>query len=201
MTGRGAPVHRRTITFDAYPAADTLEIVGTLRDERPWAEGTDAVALVHDLELAVVVELSGLAIRSAEATMRTFPHAECPAIAPAMAGLADLAVGRGYTRAVQQRFGGPLGCSHLEHLARALGPVVVQAATSVRARQVADGLAPDLLGGDGSWMSGTCHVWAAGGVAEAKLAAGWRPGRGSYPAPEVAAFVAGTDGDGNTGTT
>jgi hypothetical protein len=193
VTDRPQPVHRRTITFEAFELADALEVVGTLRDERPWAEGTEGVALVHDLELAVTVELAGLRIRSAHATMRTFPHAECPAIAPAMAGLAGLSVGRGYTRAVQERFGGPLGCSHLEHLARALGPVVIQSATSVRARQVVEGTAPDLLGAGGAWMTGTCHIWAEGGVAQAKLAAGWRPGRGPYPAPEVATFHAGTD--------
>ena len=37
----------------------------------------------------------------------------------------------------------------------------------------------DLLADTGSpWARDSCHIWAADGVAEQKLAAGWRPGVG-----------------------
>ena len=100
------------------------------------------------------------------------------------AGLVGLSVTRGYTREVQARFGGPKGCTHLEQLARSLGPVVVQAVTSRRARAVSRGRGGDLVSGGGSpWARDSCHIWAEGGVADQKLAAGWRPGTGPYPAP------------------
>lgn len=186
-----SPVHRRTIVFEAYEDGEHLDVVGTLRDERPWAAGTASVAHVHDLELRARVRTEDLSIVDAAATMGTYPHVECPAVAPAFAGLVGLRVGRGYTRAVQERFGGPRGCTHLEHLARSLGPVVLQAVTSGRAAAAERGEAVDLLVGDRhAAITDTCHVWASGGPAEQKLAAGWRPGSGPYPAPPVAAWRA-----------
>jgi hypothetical protein len=48
------------------------------------------------------------------------------------------------------------------------------------------------------WARNSCHVWAEGGVAEQKLAAGWRPGRGTYPAPPLEDILAGA-GEADTG--
>ena len=184
------PIHRRTIDFEAFDEGDEVSVVARLRDERPWAAGTDAVEHVHDLSLRVVVRQSDATIVAAEAAMDRFPHAECPAIAPHFGALVGLSVRRGYTRAVQERFGGVLGCTHLDQLARALGPVVVQAVTSCRARR-RDWAALDAPGTDrpGLFSRNTCHVWADGGPAEQKVAAGWRPGEGGYPAPPVAVVL------------
>jgi len=138
------------------------------------------------MELRVAVRIRDMTIIEAAAEMHTFPHAECPGIVRAFDGLVGLSVARGYTRKVQERFGGPRGCTHLETLARSLGPVVVQAVTSDRARAVHAGEAEDLLTGNGSpWARDSCHIWAEGGVADQKLAAGWRPGIGPYPAASL----------------
>jgi len=186
------PIHRRTMEFEAFDRGDVLEIVGRLRDERPWAEDTGAVARVHDMELRVSVGVDDLVITGASARMDTFPHAECPVIEPAFAGLVGLSVARGYTREVQSRFGGPRGCTHLEQLARSLGPVVIQAVTSRRAAAVERGESPDLITGTSSpWALNTCHIWAEDGPAVQKLAAGWRPGKGPYPAPALVTFTTG----------
>lgn len=183
------PLHRRSVEYEAFDGGDTLLVVGTLRDTRPWAEDGRSILTVHDMELRVTVRIADLTITEASAEMRTFPHVECPGITEAFADLAGLSVTRGYTREVQRRFGGPRGCTHLEQLARSLGPVVVQAVTSRRARAVAAGEAADLLSGNGSpWARDSCHVWAEDGPADQKLAAGWRPGIGPYPAPAVATF-------------
>ncbi len=187
--GGDVPVHRRSIEFSAFDGGDTFTVDGRLRDVRPWAEGTGAVHVLHDIELSVTLSVDDLVIRSARARLHTYPHAECPAIESAFAGLAGLSVARGYTRRVSTLFGGPLGCTHVEHLARALGPVAIQAVTSRRARAVFDGDAPDLITGTRSpWALDSCHVWAEGGAAQQKLAAGWRPGVGPYPAPALVTF-------------
>jgi len=184
------PVHIRSIEYQAFEEPGGLTVVGRLRDSRPWAEGGPAVARVHDMELRVTVD-DTLTITASDATMHTFPHTECPGIVAAFRGLAGLQVGRGFTRRVQELFGGPRGCTHLEHLARSLGPVVIQAVTSRRARAVADGEAPDLITGTASpWARDTCHIWAEGGVADRKLAAGWRPGVGPYPSAPLESFLA-----------
>ena len=184
------PIHRRTLEFEAFDEGSELEVIGHLRDDRPWAEpGTSGV---HDMELRVRVRLADMTITECQAAMHTFPHAECPAIVDAFAGLAGLSVTRGFTRAVQAQVAGPRGCTHLDQLARSLGAVVVQAVTSRRARSLREGSSVDMLssGGDAPWARDSCHVWAEGGVAEQKLAAGWRPGRGPYPAPSLAAILA-----------
>ena len=184
------PVHRRSIEYEAFDAGEALVVVGTLRDTRPWVEDP-AVERVHDMELRVKVGLADFTITDADAVMHTFPHAECPAIVAAFRGLVGLSVARGYTRAVQQRFGGVLGCTHLEHLARSLGPMVVQAATSHMAwarpaRRPDPGQAE--TGSTPLAIRNSCHIWAEDGIAEQKLALGWQPGRDEYPAPALVYF-------------
>lgn len=182
-------LHRRAMSFDVYDVADDLVVVGRLQDTRPWADDGSAVSTVHDMELRVRVRPVDLAIVGATAVMHAFPHTECPVIEEAFAGLVGLSVARGYTRAVQSRFGGPRGCTHLEQLARSLGPVVIQAVTSRRALAVSRGESEDLLAGAGNsgspWARDSCHIWAEDGPADQKLALGWRPGVGPYPAPTV----------------
>ena len=73
---------------------------------------------VHRMELGIVVRCADLVIVDAEATMGHFPHPECPSIEDSFSELIGLSVARGYTRAVQDRFGRERGCSHLEFLAR-----------------------------------------------------------------------------------
>ena len=188
------PLHRRSIEYEAFDGGDDLIIVGHLRDSRPWAVDGRSIAVVHDMELRVAVRIGEMVITEAGAVMHTFPHTECPGIVDAFGGLVGLNVARGYTREVQQRFGGPRGCTHLEQLARSLGPLVIQAVTSRRALAVSRGESDDLMGDSESpWARNSCHVWAEGGVADRKLAAGWRPGLGPYPSPPVQVFLASGD--------
>jgi hypothetical protein len=192
--GAAMPVHRRSLEYEVFDEEETLSVVGRLRDTRPWAYAPH-VAVVHDMELRVSVRTDDLTITAAAATMHVFPHTECPGIIGAFGGLVGISVARGYTRQVQERFGGPRGCTHLEQMARSLGPVVIQAVTSRRALAVSRGEADDLLSGAGSpWAMDSCHIWATGGLAEQKLAIGWRPGVGPYPAPPLDWFRSSDDG-------
>jgi hypothetical protein len=178
------PLHVRSIDYQAFDHGDRLTIVGRLRDTRPWAADGSAVHRLHDMELRVTVRLDDLTITESDAVMHVFPHSECPGIVPAFRALAGLQVGRGFTREVQNRFGGPKGCTHLEHLARSLGPVVVQAATSKRALAASRGEPQEVITETGTpWVRNTCHIWTEDGVGDQKLAAGWRPGVGAYPSP------------------
>ena len=100
--------------------------------------------------------------------------------------LIGLSVARGYTSAVQERFGRERGCSHLEFLARAIGPAVVQSVTSAAAQQFEKGGAYPEGGRALSFLANTCHVFIEDGPGSQKIAAGWRPGMFGYPAPTVA---------------
>jgi Protein of unknown function (DUF2889) len=177
-------VHRRTITVEVFGRGEYFAVIGTLRDERPWADGSLGPRQLHGMELGIVVRRTDLTIVDAAADMQTFPHAECTDIEPAFADLVGLSVSRGYTAAVQERFGRQRGCSHLEFLARAIGPVVVQGLTSSGAWEVEKGSGehPMREGGFG-FLLNTCHVWTEDGPGARKIAAGWRPGLLGYPAP------------------
>lgn len=185
------PHHRRSVVFDVYPDADeSVEVVGRLRDERPWAQRPEDLPTVHDLELSATVSLTDFTIRSVDVRFHTYPHTECPQIAGAYQQLVGVRVGRGWTQAMRERLGGPAGCTHLRELARAMAPVLVQAAFSARVREN-----PGREGDEHRlrmvlpFLQGTCHVWAPGGVGEQKLDAGWVPGTTPYPVPPVADFL------------
>jgi hypothetical protein len=180
------PVHRRTIDMAVYERDGHHVVIGTLRDRRPWASGDRGPRELHFMELGIVVRRADLVIVDAAADMHTYPHFECTDIEPVFTDLIGLSVSRGYTSAVQERFGRERGCSHLEFLARALGPVVIQAITSSAAYRVelGDGEFPSPEGGL-AWLSNTCHMWADDGPGPQKVATGWRPGATEYPAPSV----------------
>ncbi len=75
------PLHRRSLEFEAFDTGGTLRIVGRLSDERPWADGGRSPAVLHDMELEVIVSPDDLTITSARAEIGTFPHHECSGIA------------------------------------------------------------------------------------------------------------------------
>lgn len=180
------PAHRRSITVEVVDHPGHFEVLAQLRDERPWAEGSEQVNLVHDLGLRLEVRREDLVITAAEATMSRFPHAECPGIAPSFAGLVGLSVARGYTKAVQERFGRVRGCAHLVVLATAVAPTVIQAIPSSASRDAGTSGIARSISGEPSWLAGTCHIWEPEhGPGPTKVALGWRPGRGEYPAPSV----------------
>jgi hypothetical protein len=180
-------LHRRTITMEVFRRGEYFAVVGTLHDERPWAGGDYGPRDLHFMELGLVVRLADMTIVDAAADMQTFPHAECTDIEPSFRDLIGLSVGRGYSSAVQARFGRERGCSHLEFLARAMGPVVVQGLTSSGAWQVEKGDGEHPMRARGfTFLSNTCHLWAEDGPGPQKIAAGWRPGVTGYPAPRVA---------------
>jgi hypothetical protein len=179
------PLLRRTIEMQVFARDGYHVVIGTLHDQRPWASGRAGPRDVHQMELGIVVRCADLVIVDAAASMGHFPHPECPSIEASFAELIGLSVARGYTRAVQDRFGRERGCSHIEFLARALGPVVIQAVTAAGARQMEDGEPTALAGGGLGWLTNTCHIWAEDGIGPQKLEAGWRGGLGEYPAPSL----------------
>jgi hypothetical protein len=180
------PVHQRTIDIQAFEREGHYVVIGTLHDQRPWASGARSVRDAHRMELAIVVRRADLKIVDAVATMDTFPHVECPEIEDSFSDLIGLSVSRGYSSAVQARFGRERGCSHLEFLARALAPVVLQAISSSASRRIDEGHDTEVFSERGpDWLTNTCHIWAEGGVGAQKVAAGWRPVRDAYPAPAL----------------
>ncbi|MEU8132613.1 DUF2889 domain-containing protein [Streptodolium elevatio] len=187
------PVHRRTLTFDAFEEGGDLLVTAYLRDERPWQ--TDGRAVLHHMQLDVRVRKSDMVITAADAGMHSFPHAECPLIAPKFGELVGMRVGAGFNSRLQEGFRGVSGCSHLFELSRALGSAVFQSVMSCHARARLEanpvprpGLHPlpaDVVERVVAPIRGTCHIWSEGGVAETKVRAGVDLNHGPYPIPAL----------------
>jgi hypothetical protein len=177
-------VHRRSIIMDSYPVDDEhVTVVGRLTDVEPW--GDPGHEVIHDMTLMLTVRLADLVITSAVAGMGSFPHAECPFIAPAFAQLEGLSVRRGFTRELRERLGGVSGCAHLGELARAMGPAIVRTSAAARHRQAT---ADPANAGPAPLPLGSCHIWAPDGPGPQKMEAGWVPGSVPFPVPPVAYF-------------
>jgi DUF2889 family protein len=161
------PVHIRTIRIDAAEAAShddarVLRVRGTLEDRRPhgvpdWIQHDGDV--IHYMEVTLTVTWPDLVLARVEGTMRTFPHAGvCPDGLPPLQSLVGVAVGPGFTRAVNQRIGRERGCTHIAALILAMGPVVRQGAGA------AFGFTTPGESHGTPWFVNSCQAWREGGA-------------------------------------
>jgi hypothetical protein len=160
------PIHVRTIRIDAATIATdgdagALRVHGSLEDRRPhgvpdWVQHDGDV--IHHMEVTLTVSWPTLAVTAIEGSMRTFPHAGvCPDALPPLQSLVGVAVGPGFTRAVNQRIGRERGCTHVAALILAMGPVVRQGAGA------AFGFATPGDPRGTPWFVNSCQAWREGG--------------------------------------
>lgn len=167
----GSPIHVRAIRVEAARVSDNeLEVTGRLTDDRAqgaawWGVRQDST--IHDMSLTVRVRYPDFVVTAVEGNMVTHPYTLCPDALPPLAQLVGLSVARGFTRAVNERFGRQLGCAHLMALLHAIAPVVKQAAGAV----FRDESAPPSAAED-RWFVNTCQAWREGGPLADRLRAG-----------------------------
>ena len=160
------PVHVRTIRIDAAEAetrgdARVLRVHGVLEDRRPqgvpdWIQHDGDV--IHHMEVTLTVTWPDLVLATVDSAMRTFPHAGvCPDALPPLQSLVGVAVGPGFTRAVNQRIGRERGCTHIAALILAMGPVVRQGAGA------AFGFTTPGDPRGTPWFVNSCQAWREGG--------------------------------------
>jgi hypothetical protein len=132
--------HRRLIEVQVYVRDDGLwEADATLTDVKTrdvllGGAVRPAGQAVHDMQLRIVVD-ARLDILEAGSATRGMPYpGQCERFEPAgapdadpYASLAGLNLLQDFRRALRQRVGGVLGCTHLTELAQALPTAVVQA--------------------------------------------------------------------------
>ena len=172
------PVHVRTIRIDAAKVVAegeteraALRVHGSLEDRRPqgvpdWIQHDGDV--IHHMEVTLTVTWPDLAVSAIDGEMRTFPHAGvCPDALPPLQGLVGVTVGRGFTRAVNERIGRERGCTHVAALILAMGPVVRQGAGAAFGFT-----APGDPHGP-PWFVNSCQAWREDGP----LYQDWRAGK------------------------
>ena len=166
------PVHTRSIRVSATRVGQhELEVTGHLVDERPEAAGRWFGIVhgrtIHDMTLTLRVRHPDLVVTHVEARMATHPYTVCPDALPPLQQLVGLSVTRGFTRAVNARFGRQKGCSHLTALLHAIAPVVRQGSgAAFRDEQAPPSAERDL------WFIDTCQAWRGDGPLAGHLRAG-----------------------------
>lgn len=173
MSGPRQPVHVRTLTMEAHRAGETLlEVTGRLVDQRPqgpgigWFGAVDG-SIIHDMRVTLGVRHPDLVITALTADMASHPYSLCPDALEPLQQLVGLSIARGFTRAVNERFGRQLGCAHLTALIQAMAPVVRQA-VGPAFREYEE--IPK--SGEDTWFVNTCQAWKEGGLLHQRLAAG-----------------------------
>lgn len=159
-------LHRRAIDIQGYQREDGLfDIEAHLTDtkdygfpseDRGWIERDEPL---HGMWVRLTVG-EDMVIRSCEAATDFSPFAMCPQAAPNFARLAGVRIGPGFNRAVKERVGGVLGCTHLREVLSQMATVAFQTLYPVRRRREIAAEAAGQASQARPPMIGTCLAYA-----------------------------------------
>ncbi|MDB5315697.1 MAG: hypothetical protein JWO24_1541 [Rhodospirillales bacterium] len=167
-------LHLRDIELRGYQRADGLfdieahltdtKSYGFANDGRGWIEKGEAL---HGMWIRLTLD-EDMLIHSCEAASDFTPYPICPQAAPNFAALAGLKIGPGFNRAVKERVGGVLGCTHLREVLgqvatvtyQTLYPVRMKREREARERRAAEGLPPEVTAPRLNALIGTCLAYA-----------------------------------------
>jgi Protein of unknown function (DUF2889) len=125
--------HERCIQVRAYARSDGLwEIDAFVRDSKTrttTTAGQDRLAgePIHDLHLRIVIDTAFNVLQSGADSLAVPYPGHCDHHGDRYQALVGLNLLQGFKRAVRERLGGVLGCTHLTELADVLPTAVVQA--------------------------------------------------------------------------
>lgn len=124
--------HFRDFQFAGYRRADGLfDIEGRMTDRKTYAFPNDWRGTVpvddplHDMRIRLTLD-EHFVIHEVEVVTSASPYAICGAITPSFAALKGRHVGKGWTRTLQELFGGHRGCVHHVEMLRAMATVAFQ---------------------------------------------------------------------------
>lgn len=135
------PLHRRRIEMHGYQRDDGLyDIEGHLLDTKTYAFDNIERGQVqpgealHGMWIRLTVD-EAMVIRSCEAVTDSAPYGVCPGAAPNFAALAGVSIGVGFNRAVKDRVGGVIGCTHLREMLAQMATVAFQTIGPIKRRR------------------------------------------------------------------
>jgi hypothetical protein len=149
-------LHNRDILMRGYQRADGLfDIEAHLTDTKSYPfENHDRGTVhpgepLHGMWVRMTVG-EDMVIRSCEAVSDFTPYRICPEVTPNYAAMAGVSVGPGFNRAVKERLGGAMGCTHLREVLaqmatvafQTIGPMRWRKAREAREAAIARGEAP-----------------------------------------------------------
>lgn len=138
-------LHSRDIALRGFRRSDgQVDIEAHLTDvktDSPWnntgLREKPAGEPIHDMWIRMTVD-EGMHVTACVAVSDHTPYAVCPGAAPNFSRLAGLKIGPGFNRAVVERVGGVLGCTHLREVLGQMATVAYQTLYPLRARREAE---------------------------------------------------------------
>ncbi|MFW2381993.1 MAG: DUF2889 domain-containing protein [Acidimicrobiales bacterium] len=162
-------MHTRTYTVRAfYEQTGTMRLRGAILDEKParlFFPEDDEPLPIHEMIVDLMLDVPSLTITDVTVVMEVTPHLHCTSIESSYEQLIGLSIGRGFSRAITERFGGVDGCTHIGALLRAMAPVAVQSMWSLRhldpENSPVDPIADDEQSRREAMIFNlnSCHVW------------------------------------------
>lgn len=154
--------HTRAIECKGYEREDGLwDIEGHLVDTKTYVHSRRDGGRerqpgdpVHHMWLRLTIDLD-LKIHSAEAVTDSGPYENCGDITGNFRKLAGVTIGPGWRKAIAERVGGVLGCTHLVELLGPLGTTAFQA--TGRAREAHNAKKPAT--GKKPYQINSCHIY------------------------------------------
>lgn len=135
--------HTRRVRFEAFRREDGLwDIEGHLTDIKPkdtaLVSGVRAAGMpMHDMWVRLTID-GDLNVVDAVAVTDAMPYTDvCADITPRYGAVVGLNLGRGFRRAVQERFAGVAGCTHLTEMLAQFPTAAIQTLAGER-RDTAD---------------------------------------------------------------
>lgn len=162
-------LHTRSIICDGYEREDGLwDIEARLEDikhygfDNKFRGRVEPGEPLHEMYLRLTLN-DDLVVQDIEAHIDHFPFDGCPNIAVDYRKLIGVRIGIGWRRAIKERLGGKLGCTHLTELLPVLATVAIQTMMPVimKRRKLQAGAQGEGAGEIRPPMLDSCHSWAS----------------------------------------
>ena len=163
---KGQKVHTRSIRIDTYSVDEGRVIVeGVLEDTRPMPIYTIVKrrrepGIVHGMVVRLLLGGMPTEILDAEAEMPAVPMDGCTEAIDSVKRLVGLPIVYGFSKAVKDRLGGPLGCNHLTSLILTMGSASVQGMAAHRGQTPPP---PEAREAMLEYVKDSCCVWREDG--------------------------------------
>lgn|GEM_PF-6249982 len=171
-------IHTRTITVKVYDEGDgTLSLEGRLDDEQDPNEsgyfaqvrkkgGYLKPGTIHGMSVAYRVDAKTSEIVKSNGEFDVRPHTGCGKVLEWLPKMEGVKITTGYTQAQRDRFGGPLGCAHMNTLMQVMAntknasgayyiPKDPDSAKAMVKRRLSEGYVNPAIN--------SCHMWTPDG--------------------------------------